>query len=191
MKKTCLILAAGSSTRYGTQKLVQNMHNGKPMLLTTIECYRKVFKDIVVVITPGASTLNNLLENQDVRVLECTQSKFGMGHSIACGIAEQSESDAVLIALGDMPRVNVKTVAKLYEKLGPNSIIAPVFQGVRGNPVGFGRKYFSELLNLQGDTGGRAIINNNLDDFVEIAVNDQGVLLDIDTPDQLESVLLK
>ena len=191
MKKTCLILAAGSSTRYGTQKLVQNMHNGKPMLLTTIECYRKVFKDIVVVITPGASTLNNLLENQDVRVLECTQSKFGMGHSIACGIAEQSESDAVLIALGDMPRVNVKTVAKLYEKLGPNSIIAPVFQGVRGNPVGFGRKYFSELLNLQGDTGGRAIINNNLDDFVEIAVNDQGVLLDTDTPDQLESVLLK
>ena len=150
-----------------------------------------MFKDIVVVITPGASTLNNLLENQDVRVLECTQSKFGMGHSIACGIAEQSESDAVLIALGDMPRVNVKTVAKLYEKLGPNSIIAPVFQGVRGNPVGFGRKYFSELLNLQGDTGGRAIINNNLDDFVEIAVNDQGVLLDIDTPDQLESVLLK
>lgn len=191
MKKTCLILAAGSSTRYGTQKLVQKMHNGKPMLLTTIECYRKVFKDIVVVITPGASTLNNLLENQNVRVLECTQSKFGMGHSIACGIAEQSESDAVLIALGDMPRVNVKTVAKLYEKLGPNSIIAPVFQGVRGNPVGFGRKYFSELLTLQGDTGGRAIINNNLDDFVEIAVNDQGVLLDIDTPDQLESVLLK
>jgi molybdenum cofactor cytidylyltransferase len=191
MKKTCLILAAGSSTRYGTQKLVQNKHNGKPMLITTIERNRKEFKDIVVVITPGASTLNNLLENQDVRVLECTQSKFGMGHSIACGIAEQSESDAVLIALGDMPRVNVKTVAKLYEKLGPNSIIAPVFQGVRGNPVGFGRKYFSELLNLQGDTGGRAIINNNLDDFVEIAVNDQGVLLDIDTPDQLESVLLK
>lgn len=155
------------------------------MLLATIARYSQLFQHIVVVIPTGNHAMKILLKNQSVDIVECEQSVQGMGRSIACGITQLSATDAVLIALGDMPIIEIRTIEKLHEALSANHIIAPTHNGVRGNPVGFGREYFAELLQLQGDRGGRGVIDNNSNDFIELPVNDKGVLFDIDTPKHL------
>ena len=188
MNKCCLILAAGSSSRFGNQKLSQAMPDGQPMLLATIACYRPFFPHIEVVIRAGNHALKDLLLHQSVDILECEQSVLGVGHSIACGVSKLSGEDAILIALGDMPVIGRKTVSLLYQALCIDRIVAPTYNGVRGNPVGFGREYFAELLQLKGDWGGRKIVDKHRKNFIELPVDDTGVLLDIDTPEQLLAV---
>ncbi|MFT5116265.1 MAG: molybdenum cofactor cytidylyltransferase, partial [Parasphingorhabdus sp.] len=79
MNKSCLILAAGSSSRFGSQKLLQSMPDGKPMLLATIARYSQLFQHIVVVIPTGNHAMKILLKNQSVDIVECEQSVQGMG----------------------------------------------------------------------------------------------------------------
>ncbi|QJD99441.1 nucleotidyltransferase family protein [Massilia forsythiae] len=91
---------------------------------------------------------------------------------------------AWLIALGDMPHVASATLLALREALAAGApIVAPVHDGRRGNPVGFSRIHLDALLALQGEQGARRLLQTCA--VTEVAVNDPGILLDIDTPSDL------
>ncbi|HEY4711225.1 MAG TPA: nucleotidyltransferase family protein [Dehalococcoidia bacterium] len=89
----------------------------------------------------------------------------------------------------DQPFVDSQTINSLVEAFIANNkgIIIPVYQGRRGNPVIFAIRYKDELLNLKGDVGGREIIKRHPDDVLEVAVNCEGILLDIDTMENYTS----
>jgi len=88
-----------------------------------------------------------------------------------------------MLALGDQPLVDSQTINRLIEEFynHDKGIAVPTYQGRRGHPIIFAIKYKPELLELEGDIGGREIIKNHPDDILEVAVDSESVIADIDT----------
>jgi len=122
-------------------------------------------------------------------VTRCADADNGMAASLVHGLrhAEAADAEAVgwVLALGDMPRVLPATIAALARAVEQGADIAvPVHRGQRGNPVAFGRRHLPQLLALTGDQGARGIVKNCI--VNEVAVDDPGILLDVDTPSDLQ-----
>ena len=115
----------------------------------------------------------------------CGDADSGMAASLVHAIAHSlPQADAWLVALGDMPFVAPATLRSLLVALEEGAgIAAPVFEGRRGNPVAFGAQHLPALLALKGEHGARALLKSEA--VTEVAVDDRGILRDIDTPADL------
>jgi molybdenum cofactor cytidylyltransferase len=103
-----------------------------------------------------------------------------MGATLVFALSQMREADGWVIALADMPYVQAATLGMLVGALRQGADIAlPVYQGRRGNPVAFSRKHLPQLLALGGDQGARGLIKAH--PVTEVAVDDAGVVRDIDT----------
>jgi molybdenum cofactor cytidylyltransferase len=113
-----------------------------------------------------------------------------MGSSLAKGIAAVPEGvDAALVCLGDMPRVRRDTIKRIVNAFAPWNrieICVPVRNGRRGHPVLFGRRFFPDLRALSGDIGGRGLIEMFSTRVAEVAVDDDGIFVDYDTPEDFQ-----
>ncbi|MCB1649192.1 MAG: nucleotidyltransferase family protein [Pseudomonadales bacterium] len=181
-----ILLAAGFSRRFGSIKLNALLPNGKPLVQQTLERIQAATDNVIVVtreellaslLQAGAPTEHTLL---------CPDADQGMGHTLACGMAQvPAHWDAVLVCLADMPFVETRTYTALLNALRPDAIVVPEHQGKRGNPVGFGRKWFAQLAQANGDSGGREVMKGNPNAIVKVAVEDPAVHLDVDVPGDL------
>jgi molybdenum cofactor cytidylyltransferase len=147
--QACVILAAGSSARFGSNKLLHVMPDGRNLLTTTVSKYRSVFEKVVVVVRSLDSLVVDALEPLKVSTVVCEDSAQGMSQSICCGVKAVEHADSILIALADMPFVRISTIALLREVMTPDGIVAPVHCGKRGNPVGFGQTFLNGCWNLK------------------------------------------
>lgn len=148
---------------------------------------KSALSDVIAVVRSGDERLGDLFEKEGVAVHLCEDAHRGMAHSFVCGINASRDADGWVIALGDMPFLlpqTIRTVAGRVEQTG--SIAIPAYRGERGHPVGFGRRYRDELLNLQGDEGARSLVGHHPGDLEIVECDDRGILRDIDTPDDLE-----
>ncbi|TNF35919.1 MAG: nucleotidyltransferase family protein [Gammaproteobacteria bacterium] len=178
-----ILLAAGQSTRFGKNKLLYPVIENTPMLLVCAAKLVAVLPDSLVVINSSMKPVASQLEQMGLHVILNEQAEQGMGSSIACGVRASSHAPAWLIMLADMPYIKTDTIRLLANQFENGaSIIAPVFDQQRGHPVGFGQDYKQELLALHADTGARDVIKNHADRLVQIAVDDPGVIQDIDQP---------
>jgi molybdenum cofactor cytidylyltransferase len=113
-----------------------------------------------------------------------------MGSSLRLAARElRPETEAVVVGLADMPEVASATISALiaaWRPRGPRGIVAPVFERRRGHPVVFGAEHFPALRALAGDCGARAVLRERAGDLSLVAVDDPGVLIDVDTPADLE-----
>ena len=176
-----LLLAAGQSSRFGSNKLLHPLIDDKPMLLVTAEKLATVLPGSIVVISNELRTLTTQLEQLGLRVVVNEHAQQGMGSSIACGVGASQDASGWLIMLADMPYINIETIRLIADKLeNGTGIVAPTLDQQRGHPVGFSRCFKAELLALNKDTGAREIINNHLDQLEPVAVSDAGVITDID-----------
>jgi molybdenum cofactor cytidylyltransferase len=182
-----LLLAAGSSRRFGDQKLLQEL-DGKPLIRWTAEALDAVVPDeTVVVVPPFAGKIRAALSGLRVRFVENRRAEDGMGTSIAAGIGSLDDrAEAVLVTLADVPfgpALVLPAVVQRYRK-GVAEIVAPSFRGVPGHPVLFARSVFPELAALRGDSGARAVIERDpaRRDILELDVEPPA---DVDTPDDL------
>jgi molybdenum cofactor cytidylyltransferase len=125
-----------------------------------------------------------------VRVLVNAEADEGMGSSLRLAAQALSpDAEAVVVGLADMPEIAPATIAALvaaWRPLGPHGIVAPVFNGRRGHPVVFGASHIPALRALGGDSGARSILRDHASDLSLVAVDDPGVLVDLDTPADLE-----
>lgn len=189
-KVTALVLAAGLSSRMGANKLLADYH-GAPLIAATLaQVGAAQVDDVIVVLGRDADAISRLLP-PGVRGVFNPDFAQGLSTSIRAGIAAAGNSDAVLICLGDMPRVQASTINRMIAAFNPTehrSIIAPTYQGQFGNPVLWGREHFPRLMALKGDKGARALIGDLKSEAVEIAVDDPGVLMDADTPEALDAL---
>jgi molybdenum cofactor cytidylyltransferase len=116
----------------------------------------------------------------------------GLSTSLARGLAAvPAECDGALICLGDMPRVRSSHLDRLVDAFSPlegRSICVPTYQGKRGNPVLFARRFFAEMASVSGDVGARHLIGEHDDQVAEIEMGDPGVLLDVDSPEALAAM---
>jgi molybdenum cofactor cytidylyltransferase len=115
----------------------------------------------------------------------------GLSTSLKAGLAAlPPESDAVAVALGDMPDVTGALIDRLVAALDParGALIAvPTREGRRGNPVVWSRRFFDDLSRIEGDTGARHLIGLHNEAVVEVPVDDEAAFHDIDTPEALQS----
>ena len=175
-----LVLAAGFARRFGKDKLTAPLADGNPLIRHTLENISSAFDDILIVSRPDSG-----LDLEEWPVTQFEAAEQGMGASLAWGIARLPAWDGCLVCLADMPFVQPRTYRLLAAELTPENIVIPGHMGRRGNPVGFGRRFFAELAELNDERGGRKIIRRHEADVLEIPVEDPAILLDIDTPADL------
>ena len=187
-KPTGILLAAGASKRFNGNKLLHPL-DGTPIALRSARAF--------IIALPGAfavtrlgSPLKALLENEGFNVVECERADEGMGASLAAGVAASivTTRDVAgwVVALADMPFIRPATHTRIADALAAGAeLVAAGYRGERGHPVGIGARFLDQLLALQGDAGARNIVRTNPELLQVIECDDDGVLRDIDTRDDL------
>lgn len=185
-----LVLAAGKSSRYGNDKRLASLPCGTSLWQAVLNTASMAVKNITLAVKPGeAAYFQSQARLPLLRVIEAADCERGMGVTISNSL-EYIDADKLIIALADMPFVQVTTFNQVCSALREHSIVVPTFHGRRGHPVGFHRQYFSELAELDGDNGGRQVLQRHADKVFELAVDDPGILYDIDTENDLNSLIV-
>jgi molybdenum cofactor cytidylyltransferase len=186
----CLILAAGRSSRMGPRnKLLEDL-GGIPVVRRTVEtALASRARPVVIVTGHQAAEVETALSGLDVTILHNPDYATGMASSLKTGIAALSPNlDGAIVALGDMPEIQATHLERMISAFEPKehrSIIVPVYEGRRGNPVLWSSELFPAMAGLSGDVGARSIIANNADSVVELDLGTAAVHVDLDTPEAL------
>ena len=187
MNVVAILLAAGSATRFGSDKLLHSLPHEVPIAVQAARHLRIVFEEnVLAVVRPEAKELSDILRREGCQVVVCENAAEGMGASLACAVRAAVDAEGFVIALADMPFIRSSTIAAVRDALAAGApLVAPYFRARRGHPVGIGAKFRSELETLRGDEGAKKIVAANEARLVKIPVGDPGVLRDIDTPRDL------
>jgi len=184
--KQGLLLAAGFSRRFGAAKLLQPLADGTAIGLAAARHLRVALPETRVIVNAEDASVSRLFTEEGFSVAVCPQAPDGMGASLAWGVKHTASASAWVIALADMPFIQSATIRQVADALEqPTTLVVPLFQGQRGHPVGFGRAYFAELVQLTGDSGARSILARHQKNLRCIACDDPGTLADIDRPADL------
>ncbi len=176
-----ILLAAGAGSRFGGGKLLHPLEDGAAIAAHAARHLIEAGVEVTAVLRPGDFPLAELLEQEGCSVTVCPDAAQGMGVSLAHGVRMTHDAAGWIVALADMPRIRPATIARVVQVLMAGAdIVAPAYQGDRGHPVAFSRRFQHELQLLSGDSGARAIVQRNLALVRLIECDDPGVLLDID-----------
>ncbi|MFZ6658797.1 nucleotidyltransferase family protein [Undibacterium sp. TJN19] len=188
LRWTGILLAAGRGRRFdasgANNKLLQPLTAGGSVAQQSAGNLLAVMPQVVAVLRPDTHALTEQLLALGVHCEICANADAGMAHSLQQGLRYSADSAGWLIALADMPFVKPSTILDLLQALQNGAgIVVPVYQGQRGNPVGFAQRYLPQLLTLQGDTGARGLLQSA--ETVLVEVDDAGIHRDVDVPEDL------
>ncbi len=170
MQPVVIVLAAGQARRFraagGATNKLEAVLDGRPVLEHVLASVR-------------ASGL-------PLQVVRCADGP-GMGDSIAAGVRATPAAGGWLILPGDLPLVTAGSIRAVAQALAGHSVVMPYHAGNHGHPVGFRRECGEMLASLSGDEGARAVVRHfrQRNQVLELALDDPGILLDVDTPDDL------
>lgn len=185
-----IYLAAGLSSRYGSNKLLE-MVDGKPMFrhlldILTVMKEEEPHRYELVVVT-AYNEIEESVKGLPVKVVRNNNQELGASHSIKLGLeacGEIGQHDYVMFAVADQPYVKedelfgfIHMYKRSYKGIGCLS-----YQGVMGNPVIFQGKFVPELMALTGDVGGKAVVKAHLSEVFQYEADSELSLQDIDTP---------
>lgn len=186
-----VVLAAGRGMRFRGQghKLEQALGSETVLtrsLKTAVETGLRV---VVVSSEQLAPVVCKTVAARDVLLMPELDAQgrpqpFGMGHSIAAGVAATGDAEGWLVLPADMPLLRPSSILAVAQALELYPVAFAQYRGQRGHPVGFNAELFSELVGLQGDEGARRILARYPSQGVEL--DDPGVLADVDTLEDLE-----
>jgi molybdenum cofactor cytidylyltransferase len=176
-----IIIASGYGKRMGTNKLLLPFQ-GKALVEHIIDKVMSCdfYSRILVA---HHKQIVSLGRKKGIQVVYNVDAYRGQSESIKLGIINSPQADGYMFFTADQPLIDVKTIELLMNSFNEtkNLIIVPKHMDKRGNPVIFPGKFIDELLTLQGDNGGRIIINKFIEDVRFIQVRNEYVLMDIDT----------
>jgi molybdenum cofactor cytidylyltransferase len=187
-----IVLAAGRSTRMGgPNKMLAELSGKKLVRIATEQALASKASEVIVVTGHQAELVEQALAGLKVKFVRNPDFAGGLASSVKAGIAAVSkQADGAMICLGDMPLIDAHLIDRLVEAFDPdrsNLIVVPVAEGRRGNPVLWSRRFFGELLTLDGDIGARHLIARHAEAVAEVPVDGESAFLDIDTPQALET----
>lgn len=192
-KIAALIMAAGQSRRMGAQNKLLADVDGIPMVRRVLD--QVVASDVgavAVVLGHEPERIRECLAVPGVEFVENPDFEQGLSTSLIKGLEVlRDDIDGVVICLGDMPRVAADEINQLIAAFSPiegRAICVPTYRGKRGNPVLWAHRFFDEMRHLHGDVGARHLIGEYADVVAEIEMEDDGVLLDVDTPEKLSEI---
>ena len=178
-KIAVILEAAGNSTRFGSNKLLHIMDDGRPMIASIFDAVRPldVYKKILVT---QYDDIAEMAAGFDVVMND--RPDLGISRSMQLGLAAAGDADAYMFCVCDQPGLSTSTIKKLIEayKKGTAGIVSLAWQGKMCNPKIFSSRYREELMRLSGDTGGRQIIAAHKDDLLLIEAESEDEVKDID-----------
>jgi molybdenum cofactor cytidylyltransferase len=188
-KIAAIVLAAGLSSRMGSNKLLADL-NGRPLLRHAAEAAANSVADAVIVVVGNeAERMETVLKGLRANSVHNPHYAKGLSTSLKAGIAAVPEDfDGAIVLLGDMPGVSSALIDKLIAAFDPNdgrAICVAARHGKRGNPVLWARRLFPEIMALEGDVGAKHLMAMNDELVCEVEADDDGPLTDIDTPQAL------
>ena len=195
MSVAAIILAAGRSTRMGANKLLEEL-NGKPLVRhVTDAAFASQAHPVIVVTGHQHERVEAALEGLDLVFSHNPDFAEGLSTSLKAGVAVlPAEATGVIVLLGDMPLVTseaMDSVIKAFETSPEKIAAVPVYKGEWGNPVLLSRTVFAEVSILQGDAGARKLLQGRAGDVLEVAVANDVVLFDLDTPEALAKARMR
>ena len=193
MRVVGILLAAGEGARFGGGKLLARVPTtahgvaaGTTIGAASAMHLMAALNDVVAVVRGGDAMLEAALSATGARVVACDRAAEGMGASLACGVAESIDADGWIVALADMPWIAPTSIVAVADAIRAGAEIAATrFEGKRGHPVGFSRKYGPLIAQLGGDEGARSIVAARQWALRLVDVDDPGVLRDVDRPSDL------
>lgn len=187
-----LVLAAGASSRMkGQQKLLAKI-DGRPLVRRAVEAaIESGVASVTVVVGHRGDEVTAALTDLDVKFVDNQHYATGLSSSVRAGVQSlDAETDGVVILLGDMPEITSKIVTAVIDGFDPDlgrHIVVPTFDGKAGNPVLWSRRYFPDLISLDGDMGAREMIRANTDSIAWVKTG-PAVTIDVDTPEALAAI---
>jgi molybdenum cofactor cytidylyltransferase len=182
-----IILAAGMSTRMGTQKLLLPFA-GMTIIEKVIDNILKSgIEQIIVVLGSDRDEMEEVLEFWPVQTIWNENFREGMHTSVIAGVkALPEDAKAVAFFLGDQPLISPEVVVKVVEEWqnSGKGIVLPVHKGKRGHPALYVIRLRNEILNLDPSVGLRSVALKFQDEIMEVATGCPGILKDIDTREE-------
>ena len=185
IKIACIVMAAGNASRFGNNKLMAEL-DGQSLIQRALDTVPTEKLHCVRVVTQYPQ-IAELARRHGFEPVENHEPHLGLSHTIALGLQSLPPVDAALFMVADQPCLRRESVEHLIEFYlnAPDSIAAVGHDGRHGNPCLFPARFFPELMGLQGDRGGAAVIRRN-EGSLRILEIDSRQLEDIDTPQQLQ-----
>ncbi len=182
-----LVLAAGKGSRFGGSKQLADL-DGRPLLEHSIQAMTaSPVGRVVVVLGAAAESVLARVDFHGAEPIVTDRWEEGQSASLACGLAELSECEAVVVTLGDLPRLSTDAIRRVIAARGDDAeAIRATYAGAPGHPVLLERELFERLRDVSGDHGARNLllsVNSR-----DVACDDLGGGEDVDTPAQLDAL---
>jgi len=185
-------LAIAAIVLGGPNKLLAEI-NGKPLIRMVVEqALASRARPVLVVTGHQRERVEAALSGLPVQFVHNPHFADGLGTSLKAGIAALKPNiDGTIVCLGDMPQVDAALIDRLIGAIDPDKgalIAVPVIEGKRGNPVVWSRRFFADLMTVEGDIGARYLIGRYAEAVAEVPVDGTAALTDVDTPEAFAAV---
>lgn len=184
-----IIMASGYGRRMGKDKLLLPFRGKllvEHIMEKVMECdfYNRI-------IVARDKRILSLGAKKGIKAIENNSAHNGQSQSIKLGIKNTLKGNGYMFFTGDQPLIQIGTIRLLMDAFNKNSnsIIVPRFGDKRGNPVIFPVRFVEELMLIEGDKGGKAVINNHIKDIIFVDIENEYELMDIDTFEDYEKIL--
>ena len=188
-----IILAAGRSTRMGGPNKLTAEIGGRPLVrIAAEEALASRARPVIVVTGHQHERVEQALSGLDVQRVHNPDFALGLSTSLKAGLAAlPPDVDGAIVCLGDMPQVRAALIDQLIAAFDPQRgalVVIPTINGERGNPVVWSRRFFPDLMAVEGDVGARHLIARYPEAVAEVPLSDKAALTDVDTPEALDSL---
>ena len=183
------ILAAGAGTRFGPNPKQLAELDGRPLLEHAITAMVEVpaLERIVVTLGANAEAIITAVEFQRAEPLVAKDWGEGQAASLRAAVDALSEADAIVVTLGDQPRIAAQAIARVIAAAGgTEAAVCATYGGLPGHPVLIKKSLFGDIADLRGDFGARGLLRAVAVGEIECA--DVGGNIDIDTCKELETL---
>jgi molybdenum cofactor cytidylyltransferase len=188
-----VVLAAGRSTRMGGPNKLLAEIGGRPLVRIAVEeALASRAKPVIVVTGHQRGEVERALAGLPAVLVHNPDFALGLGTSLKAGIAAvPADAEGAIVCLGDMPQVDAGLIDRLIAAFDPERgalVVMPTFEGKRGNPVLWSRRFFPDLMAIEGDVGARHLIGRYGEAVVEVPLASKAALVDVDTPEAFRGV---
>jgi len=178
-----IVLAAGDGTRFGGEKQLADL-DGRPLLEHALAAVAQApVDDTVVVLGAGADDVMGTVDLHGARPVLCERWEEGMSASLASGLAALPDAEAVVVCLGDQPRVSTEAIRRVLAARGESPATRATYGGEPGHPVVLEAELLGPLRDVTGDRGARSLLRRI--GARGVPCDDLGGGEDVDTPDEL------
>lgn len=192
-KNGLMILAAGASTRMGEAKQLLKINN-KSLIISILELVDKIpFDQKVLVLGANVELIQAEIQSFDIPIVINSHWSSGMASSIRCGLnhllSQNADLEAVMIILIDQPLLKISLLNEMLEKFENQAVdlVACTYNQILGVPAIFSKKFFPELLALEGEAGARKVIQKYASQALSLPFPEGA--LDLDTPEDYQKIL--